>query len=329
MLNMILPATHDNPAPQAYGTVAETLLATNGDFSQLRTNTVLRQDEWTLMDEAILRSFRRRLVGVADLKRRGLTKDLGNGLATMIFEYERVSELGRAQMTMDGETQGARDRLTFDVGYLPIPIVFQDYSINARVLAASRLRGSSLDTTTGEEASKSVAEELELLLFQGASSFTYGSGVLYGYTDAPYRVTGSFTAWGSSGADPVANMRAMKQALINKRFYGPYVVYIPTAYETVLDDDYVSGYPKTVRQRILEIGGIEEIKVADFCPAGAIIMVQMTSEVVRMVTGMAINNLEWKEGAGMRTYFKVMTIDVPQIRWDKSLRCGVAHYTAS
>ena len=329
MLNMIMPASKENPTPQAFGTVAEMLLATNGDLSGLRTNTTLRQDEWKMMDEAILRENRRRLIGVADLKSRGLTMDLGNGLATMIFEYERVGSLGRAQMTMDGETQGARDRLTFDVGYLPIPIIFQDYSINARVLAASRLRGSSIDTTTGEEAGKSVAEELEILLFQGASSFTYGSGVLYGYTDAPNRMTGTGTIWGNSGSDPVTNVRAMKQQMINARFYGPYVVYIPTAYETVLDDDYVAGYPKTVRARLLEIGNIEDVKVADFCPANTLIMVNMNSSTVRMVSGMGVTNLQWTQGAGMRTYFKVMTIDVPQIRYDKSLRCGIVHWTMS
>lgn len=330
MVNMILPGTKGQPA-QAFGTMAEAMLACNMDVSKLRmaTNTTLRKEEWIKMDEAILKAARRRLNGVADLKSRGLVYNLGNALATTVLEYETVSQLGRAKMTMDGEVQGERDRLTFGMGYLPIPIVFQDFSINARVLAASRTRGSNLDTTTGEEAAITVAEELETILFQGASSFTYGSGVLYGYTDHPNRNLGTFTAWTASGADPVKNIRDMKQQLLTKRFYGPFVVYISSAYETVLDDDYVIGYPKTIRQRIMEIGQIADIKVADFLPVSTLLMVQMTSNVVRMVGGMPLTNLEWKEGAGMRTYYKVMTIDVPQIRADKDGNCGVCHWTAA
>lgn len=330
-VQMILPAKGGKPA-QAFGTVAEFLLANNMNVEALRlvTNSTLRKDEWKKMDAAVLKASRLRMRGVADLKKRGCTYDLGNAMATMVFEYERVSQLGRAHITMDGEVQGQRDRLTFDVGYLPIPIIFQDYSFNARVLANIRARGSNLDTTTAEEASATVAEELEYILFQGGSSFEYGQGILYGYTDYPDRNTGNFTDWLESGADPVEDCRDLKQQLIGQRFFGPYVMYIPTEYETILDRDYITGQPsKTMRQRILEIGGIEEINVCDHLAAGTLLMVNMTPNVVRMVGGMPITSLEWKEGAGMRSYFKVMTIDVPQIRSDKSGRCGVSHWTKS
>lgn len=310
-----------------FGTVAEALLACNMDTQVLRTNGTLRQDEWKEMDKAILMANRSRMLGVADLKSRGLVFNLPNALATMQFEYEKASKLGRAQISMDGEAQGQRDRLTFSMGYLPIPITFQDYSMNARVLAASRLRGSKLDTATGAEAGISVAEETEIMLFQGCSSFKYGDGTIYGYTDHPDRLLGDFTAWDESGGDPVGTIRAMKQALVAIGFYGPYVAYVPTTYGQVLDDDYVAGYPKTVRQRILEIERVEAIKVADFLPDTHVLLVQMTENVVRMVEGLALQNVEWKEGAGMRTNFKVLQISVPQIRSDKDGNCGVAHYT--
>jgi len=323
----------DGSGVQAFGTVAEALLANNMTTQGLRTNTVLRKEEWKAMDTAILRANRSRLIGVADLKSRGLVFDMGGaGLASTVLEYEKMSKLGRAQMDMDGETQGRRDRLTFSIGYLPLPIIYQDFSINARVLAASRRNLSKLDTTTGEEAAKTVAEELEIILFQGTSSFSYGGGTIYGYTDAPDRQTGSMTAWTTSGADPVADILAMKQKMINQKFYGPYVVYIPTLYETALDENYVTGSAAvniTVRERIMKIGGVEAIKVADYMPAGQMVMVNMTTATIRMVTGMGLKNVEWKEGAGMRTNFKVMTIDVPQIRSDKDSNCGIVHYTAA
>jgi len=323
----------DRQGMQPFGGVAEALLACNMNTGALRTNTVLRKDEWKQMDTAILKAVRSRLIGVADLKSKGLVFDLGpNALATMQLEYENASKLGRATISMDGETQGRRDRITFGLGYLPIPIIHQDYSLNARVLAASRLRQSKLDTSTAVEAATTVAEEIEIMLFQGTSSFSFGSGVIYGYTDVPNRSTGTFTAWTASGADPVANIMTMKQALITNNFFGPYMVYIPTAYETALDANYVTGAAAvniTVRERIMKIGNIQDIKVADYLTAGAVVMVQMTENVVRMVSGLGVQNVEWKGGGGMRTNFKVLTIDVPQIRSTKDSKVGVAHYTAA
>lgn len=313
----------------ATGSLAECLLANDMDTSGLRTNGVLRKDEWEYMDKAILEANRSRSIGIADLKSMGLTYQLPNALGVMQFEYEKQSKMGDAEINMDAETQGERDRLTYSTGYLPIPIIHQDYSLNARAVAASRRNGTAIDTAHAEEAAKTVMEKEEKILFQGGGSFKFGDGTLYGYVDHPDRTIGSFTAWTASGADPVANARAMKQSLIDDGFYGPYALYVPTGYETVLDDDYVIGYPKTVRDRLLEIGGLNIVKVADYLTAGQMVLVNMDKSTVRLIEGMPVTNIEWKVGAGMRTNFKVMTIEVPQIRSDKDSNCGVVHYTAS
>lgn len=300
------------------------------------TNATLRYDEWKEYDRVIIRAAEDRLVGVADLISRGLTYSVGNGLAKTVLQYEDVGKMGEAIVSMDGLTRGKSDRPEYDMKYLPLPIVSSDFQINARVLAASRTGSEALDTVSGEQAGTRVAEKLETILFQGLSSYAYGGGTIYGYLDYPDRITGNLgAAWDNSavtGADIIDDVLAMKQALIAKKRYGPWVLYIPIAYETKMDEDYSTQYPgKTIRQRILEISGIQDVKVAEYLIASAskerVSMVEMNNRTVRMVNGMGITPVEWQEQGGMVTQYKVMTIQVPQIRGDQDGNCGVLVYT--
>jgi len=230
---------------------------------------------------------------------------------------------------MDAATRGQNDRPEYTINYLPLPIVHGDFQLNIRQLNASRTTGQSLDTTIAELKARKVAEKLEEMLFT-ATTFVYGGGTIYSYLNHPNRntvslTTGNWDASAKTGAQILTNVRAMKQASIAARYYGPWVIYIPTAYETVLDPDYVSGYTKTIRSRILEVAGIEDIKVIDKLTANNVLMVQMTSDVVRMVTGLPVTTVEWQTEGGMIYHYKVMTIQVPQIRSDASSRSGLVH----
>jgi hypothetical protein len=115
----------------------------------------------------------------------------------------------------------------------------------------------------------------------------------------------------------------MKQALVDDRCYGPYVLYIPSNWELALDDDYKAESDATVRERLLKISGIADVKVADKLTADYPVLVQMTSDVVRMVNGLAVTTVQWDTEGGMQVNFKVMAIQVPQIRHDQTGRCGI------
>jgi hypothetical protein len=105
-------------------------------------------------------------------------------------------------------------------------------------------------------------------------------------------------------------------------------LYIPTAYETVLDKDYDATTPgKTIRTRLLEISNIDSIKVIDTLTANNVLLVQMTSDVVRLVRGLGIQNMEWQSEPFV-TKHKVITIQVPQIRADQNGASGVMHLSA-
>ena len=301
----------------------------NGGQPQVvRVNAAtLRKDEWKELDQAVMFAAQERLVGVADLYSRNLVYRIGNGLGKTVLEYEDISELTAAELTMDAVTPSKRDRPETTLKYLPLPIVHKDFQYNIRTLTASRNGSTPLDTTTATMAARVVAEKIEEMLFAGVSSYAYGGGTIYGYLDHPQAndvtLTANWDASGKTGEQILDDVREMKQASIDSHFYGPWVLYVPTSYETVLDDDYKAESDKTIRQRILEIAGITEVKVVDKLTADNVILVQMTSDVVRMVEGLPLTTVEWTEGGGMTTNYKVMTIMVPQIRADQNGNCGV------
>lgn len=299
----------------------------------IQTNATLRRDEWKQLDEAVLRAARIRLGGVDDLVSRGLTYNLGDGMATTVLEYHDVSDSFEASLTMDGINRSQGDRPVFTTNYMPLPIIHVDFEINARVLAASRKLGNPLDTTSVEQATRRVLEKRESMLFTAASTaYTFGGGTIYGYLDQPSRnqvtLSANWDASAKTGAQILDDVLGMKQASINDRYFGPWMLYIPTAYERVLDEDYSTSYAKSIRTRILETDGIEDIKVVDTLTANNVILVQMTSDVVRLVQGMGIQVIEWANEGGMVTKYKVLTIQVPQCRADANSRSGIVHLAA-
>jgi uncharacterized linocin/CFP29 family protein len=298
--------------------------------NQLTTNATLRKDEWKMYDTAILKVVQERLLGAQDLISRGLTYTT-DGLGTTVLEYEDMSDIEGAQISMDASTRGKKDRPEYGINYLPLPIIHKDYQLNARSLAASRKTGNALDTTMAELAGRKVAEMIEQILFLGTSTYTYGGGTIYGYLDFPSRNTFTLDAhWDDSAATGetiLADLLAMKQKSINAMYYGPWVLYIPTNFETALDEDFKAGSDKSVRQRLLEVSGISDIRVVDMLTADNILLVQMTSDVIRLVQGLQVTVVEWSVEGGMITNYKVMAIMVPQPRADQEGHCGITHGT--
>jgi len=294
---------------------------------QINQAGTLRRDEWKLLDDAVLSVARSRLGGIQDLIDNGLVYNLDNAMGTTVLEWHDVSDALEAEMTMDGITRAKGDRVQYGTHYLPIPIIHVDYEINARVLAASRSLGNPLDTTMAERAARKVQEKLEEMLFT-VTSYSFGGGTIYSYLNFPSRNIVSLTAaWDNTTANNIiADVIKMKQASINKKFYGPWMLYVPTAYETALDKDYDATTPgTTIRERIMKISGIKGIKVIDVLPANNVLLVQMTSDVVRLVRGMGLQNVEWQTEGRFITKYKVMTIQVPQVRADQEGNCGIVH----
>ena len=197
--------------------------------------------------------------------------------------------------------------------------------------------GNPIDTLYAERAARKVAEKLEEMLF---TNYTYafgakddrGRNTIYSLINHPDRNTVSMASdWddsASTGATIVQDVLNAKQASINDSHFGPWVLYIPTGYETAIDADYDSTTPgTTIRERILKISGITAVKVADKLPADNVVLVQMTTDTIRLVRGLGLTNVEWQTEGPFVRHHKVMTIQIPQIRSDHDGKSGLVHLT--
>jgi len=313
----------------ASGSVAARMLATNFNVNGLRTNGTLRKDEWIQYDTAVVDVARRRLGGVADLLSAGLRYNLTNALGTTRLEWEKISDMDGADITMSGISQSQNDRVVYELDSLPIPIVHKDFNINVRALEASRKTGQALDTTQAAIAARKVSEQIETMLFNGAT--VLGSAApIYGYTTAPNRNTNSLTAnWNTATGDNIiTDQLKMIEALVADNMYGPYMVYLPADAYVHFGADFKAGSDKTIMQRFKENPLILDVKMSKDLDSGEVLMVQMTNDVVDMVDGLQPTVVEWESHAGFIVHFKVLAIMVPRIRNDFLLQSGIAHFSA-
>jgi hypothetical protein len=309
------------------------------NYVKIQTNAAtLRRDEWKLLDEAVMKVARERLVGIDDLRSHNLVYKLGNPMGTEILEWHDVDESMEAIMTMDAVTRSRGDRPTFQYNYIPIPIIHVDYEINARALAASRNLGNPLDTIAAEQAARRVIEYQEDMLFTD-TSYSYGEkdsrsrNSIYSYLNFPDRNEVALSlAWDNNtktGSQILTDVLNMVKASIAKNHRGPWMMYIPTDYQTAIDKDYDTTTPgTTIRERILKVTGIEGIKTADRLPDDTVLLVEMKSDTVRLIDGIPLQNVQWGTEGNFITKYKVLTIQVPQIRSDRNGQCGIVQLAA-
>ena len=310
------------------GGVAGKLLQHNFNINALRTQDVLRKDEWIKFDERVIEVATQRLTAVQDLTSRGLTYSIPNALGITRVEWETVSDMMDADISMSGLTVTPNDRVTFTQHAVPLPIVHKDFFINLRTLESSRRMGASLDTMQVDRSARIVSEKIESLLFNG-SNMVGTSFTIPGYRTHDDRNTGSTTAdWNTATGDQiVGDILRMIGAAVGDHMYGPYMLYASTAAGVHMGDDYKSNSDKTIIQRVKEIPGILDVKFTEYLGNNEALLVQMTSDVVDMIDGIQPQTVMWESHGGFLINFKVLAIMVPRIKSDDTGQSGIVHFT--
>lgn len=294
----------------------------------LRLNTTLPHESWIDFDSTIVREGIIRLRAVADLFERGLTELVANAMGKPLIQYQKISDMEEAQVSLDAMARTESHRITVEQAFLPNPIIHSDWDVGIRELASSRDTNIPLSTTQAGLAGRRVGEKIEDLLINGGP--TFDGNAIFGYLTHPDRNTAGFGANGAwdqaakTGDDILTDVLTMKQASIDDRFYGPWALYVPTAYDTVLDGEFSTQYPRTIRSRLEEIDGLVSIRVVDQLPADNVVFVQLSSDVVVMKDGEPMQTIQWDILPGAVT-FRAMAIQVPLIRSTKANRSGVFH----
>ncbi len=311
------------------GDVAQRLMANNFDVNALRTNAVLRKDEWKQYDQALVEVATKRLPLVSFLVSQGLTYNIANGLGTTILEWEDVSDMEAAEVSMAGVTRGEQDTLEFSLKSMPLPIIHKDFTINIRKLHASRSTGQPLDTAQASIAGRLVAEATESMVVAGHAT-KVGTSVIYGLNTVPNSVavtmSGGFT-WGvdSTAATIITDCLAAISGLETDHMYGPYALVVDYATWNFLQTDYdtTTNTGRTILERMLQIKGISTVIPSRDCPAATAFMFQLTKDVIDEVIGMQPTVVQWETQGGMQMHFKVMSIMIPRVRWTQTLQSGI------
>lgn len=320
-----------NNGMTSFGSVAQRLLNSNFNVNALRTNDVLRKEDWISFDQTVVEVARANLIGYKDLFAAGLSMPLPNALGTTVVQWEKQSDMTAAEISMTGLSVSERDRVEFTLVNLPVPIVHKDFQISARNLAAHNRTNMQLDTTQTAIAARRVADQLESILFKGAS-ITAGGGTIYGYTNFPARNTGSVTAdWsavGTTGDQIVGDVTTkLMPALQADNMYGPYMIYVSIAAYTNMLKDLKANSDKSILQRVLEIPGIMGVRATTQLTGTNVLMVQMTRDVIDVVDGLQPTPVMWESHGGLMLHFKVMAIMVPRLKSDFNGNCGIAHFS--
>lgn len=308
--------------------------------------SLLPKDAWIRMDQRLIELSRQRLRAWADLYAANPYSGF-DGMGVMTIEQQRVSDAGEAVVDMDGMTDGRTDRPLFDLASIPLPITHSDFWFSEREIATSRNTGRPLPSLMSDRAMRRVAETVEQTTIGTVTGMSFGTRAtgdnahtgtsqVYGYTNYPYRITKTDLV-APTGSNPDAIMTDVLEMieLANANgFFGPFILYTSTGYTRYINDDYFrsgsTSAVRSVRQRILEIEGILDVRRLDYLTSGyQLLLVQMTSDVAQGINGMPMRVVQWDSQGGLRKNFKVMCIYVPWMHSNYGGVTGIVHGTTA
>jgi uncharacterized linocin/CFP29 family protein len=318
----------------AHGSVAGRLLESGLNINALRTNDVLRKEEWLLYDRAVLDVARPALMAVSDIMGDGLAFPIPNAMGVTVVQHETASDMSAASTDISGITDAIKDTQNYALINIPLPITHKDFQLSVRVLEASRRNGTPLDTSRAQTASRRVSDALESMVFNGvnivAGALTGTGNQIYGYLNHPNRNTGTVSAnWSTvaTGTQMLTDTLAMIAALQGDNMFGPYRMYVSIAAYVRLLDDLKAASDKAIINRLLEIPGLKGIRGTSQLTGTTVNLVNMQSETVQMLDGLQPMTVMWETHGGMMINFKVLAIMAPRVRADANGNCGVAHWS--
>lgn len=298
--------------------------------TELRTNAILRNEEWIYFDNDVVEGALERMRGVADLLSAGLSTTIPNGLGKTVLHYDKAGDMDPAIVSLDGITRSENDRIEYERAGLPLPIAHKDFYLNLRALEASRNGQEPLDTTYARVAGRKVGEAVEDMLFNGGK--TFGGLTVYGYTTHPHRNTDTFGTGGNwsqaakTGAQILTDLFTMITGLEEDGHYGPYWLYYGgTAPGLKLAEDYKAEGDATILERLQATGRLSLVGTSSMLADDHVLLIQPSSDVVKMILGEPLQTVQWDVHGGFQINYKAFTIQVPLVRSGVDDTSGIFH----
>lgn len=312
-------------------TLQQRLLESNFDADLLRptvgihANALLTEGEWAMLDDAVMPSYNQALVGIADLRDRGLVRNLG-GMGHILSEYARSGGMNEAEISMWASIDAEQDRMDLDLQVVPIPCIFKEFQLDIRFLARSRLLNVPIDTLQAEEAGRVVGEKLEELLFLGNTT-VYGGKPIYGYTTHPDRNTAGGSSW-ATATNIYPNVNTMLGSLMENEVPGPFGLYLNHAEYVKTNAIVETTGQLSARQQILRnFEDVVFVKRTKHVPAGQAVMVSLNSNTIDLAIAEDIAPFEWESRGGLTTHYRAMMFAAPRVKATKAGQSGIYHMT--
>lgn len=291
--------------------------------------SALRKDQWIKIDTMVAQAARKRMRAYADLRARVPLSGF-DAMSTPILERELIDDPGEAVVDMDGISEARNFAERYDLQGMPLPITHSDFFMSKRFLQITRTRNTPADNTRISIAGRRVGEAIEQTTIGTISGITYGDSTdylqtssVYGYLTHPATISYTSliasatmasniaTTGGTSFVQDIIDMIGYAYA---NNMFGPFVLYVSTAYDNLLSNDFKAESDKTIRSRVLEIDGISDVRRLDYLTSDKVLLVQMDTDTVQAVNGMEVTTVQWDTKGGMQLNFKVMAIQVPYIK---------------
>lgn len=294
--------------------------------------SLLRRDDWLRIDRAIQWQAKLRLKFWAQMRSK-VPYDIPDYMGTIAIQHAVANGDADAAVSMDPVRKSERSRPVLKTTHVPLPIIHSDGAFTVRDMAVARKSGMPLDTTNMGLSARKVGEVLEQLAIGSLGTFDFAGGTLYGATNAPGRLTGTFTYPNNPGWTPKTMIDEILQDILqleNIFYFGPYSLYYSNDLGPYIDGDYQPYYASpSLRTRLEEIRKISEVTNLDYLPAHTMLLVQWTPDVCDALVGFDIQAVQWEEQGGMEFVFKVMTGQVPRFKVDFNGNTGIMQLTST
>lgn len=342
---------------RAFGSVASKLLKNNMDLNCLRpyegrdgrtyidkmvnnkltavpvhnAEATLPYEAWRMIDDAVVRTARPELRLIAALQSAGLTQTV-DAMSLITMSYQVQKDAHNARVVMSPLVRAERDRPTYDIRDMPLPLIEAEFSYDIRELNVSRRGGQPLDLTSVENCTRRVMELAEDFVLGNSGTFSYAGGTVYGLTNFPQRLTADLTLPTDEDWTPeifLDEINLMMKQSRDQNFFGPWMMFMSPGWDFYLNKDYSAAYPGSLRtrvQQITSISGIMELpRLSDY----QIILLQMNSNTIRLINGLPLRVVQWEGPGGWEVHFKLITSIVPQMRYDAEDQTGIVHGVAA
>jgi uncharacterized linocin/CFP29 family protein len=292
-------------------------------IASLRALSPFEENAQRIIDQTVVRVGVNRLVIAADLLAMGLTYPVANPMSVMEVQWEQISKTGGAQRTMSPSARGENQMPDRRPKRVPLYLTTDDFSVGIRSFQMSQRIGTPIDTSLVEDATRRVNEAIEDSVINGAGQVDGYS--VPGILNAPNANVQQMTAnWNSATGDQIFGDVESAIGKLQADFkFGPYGVYTGTTVGNALDKDFKSLGTLTIRQRLLQIPTISSIKTADQLPANTVVVLQLTSDVLDLVTGLSPTVVPWTSIDGFTLFWMVMAILVPRVKDDYDGNSGI------